>query len=159
MVAIIEDDWVEGNLFKKESFHQEEVLVEDLPLAESADDELCGDDDDSDNDFIVTESELEKVRMLLKGREGVEVEIPRDKPKRKFCKSHKKFCRQEVRENKERKRKALENVDAEHSVPPDFSGKNEYLYYVGAQDCVKDEIKWRYGFQLVQKVMGKTGEQ
>ena len=80
--------------------------------------------------------------MLLKGREGVEVEILRDKPKRKFCKSHKKFRRQEVRENKERKHKQRENVDAEHSVPPDFSGKNEYLYYVGAPNCVKDEIKW-----------------
>ena len=97
--------------------------------------------------------------MLLKGRDEVEVEIPCDISKRKFCKSHRKFRQQEVRENKERKRKELENVDAEHPVPPDFSGKNEYLYYVGAQDCVKDEIKWRYGFQLVQKVMGKPGEQ
>ena len=96
MVAIVNDDRVESKPLEKERFHREEVSVEDLPLVESADDELCSDDDDSDDDFIVPESELEKVRMLLKGREGVEVEIPCDKPKRKFCKSHKKFRRQEV---------------------------------------------------------------
>ena len=72
------------------------MSIEDLPLAESADDELCGDNVDSDDDFIVPHSELEKVRMLLKGQEGVEVEIPRDKPKCKFCKSHEKFFQQEV---------------------------------------------------------------
>lgn len=43
-------------------------------------------------------------------------------------------------------------MDKEHFIPPpNFSGKNKYLYYVGAEDCVKDEVKWRYGFQLVQK--------
>ena len=36
-------------------------------------------------------------------------------------------------------------------------GKNKYLYYVGAEDCIKDEVKWQYGFQLVQEVMEKTG--
>ena len=92
MLAIVEDDWVESNPLEKERLHREEVSVEDLPLAKSADNELCGDDDDSNDDFIVPESELEKVRMLLKGKEGVQVEIPCDKPKRKFCKSHKKFC-------------------------------------------------------------------
>ena len=81
MVAIVNDDRVESNPLEKERFHQEEVSVEDLPLAKSADDEFCGDNDDSDNDFIVPKSELEKVRMLLKGREGVEVEIPCDIPK------------------------------------------------------------------------------
>ena len=93
MVAIVNDDRVESNPMEKERFHWEEVLVEDLPLAKSANDELCGDDNDLDDDFIVLESELEKVRMLLKGREGVEVEIPCDVPKQKFCKSHRKFCR------------------------------------------------------------------
>ena len=42
--------------------------------------------------------------------------------------------------------------------PPNYSGKNEYLYYVGANNCVKDEVKWRYGFQLVQQVMDKIRE-
>ena len=60
--------------------------------SESVDDEFCGDDDDSDEDFIVPEFELEKVRMLLKGREEIEVEIPHDQPKRKFCESHKNFA-------------------------------------------------------------------
>ena len=42
--------------------------------------------------------------------------------------------------------------------PPNLSGKNEYLYYVGATDCVTEEVKWWYGFQLVQQVMEKMGE-
>ena len=92
MVAIVNDDRVESNPLEKERYHREEVSVEDLPLAKSADDEFCGDEDDSDDDFIVPESELETVRTLLKGREGIEVEIPCDKPKHKFCKSHKRFC-------------------------------------------------------------------
>ena len=45
---------------------------------------------DSD-DSIVPEEELEKIRVLLRGREGVDMKIPLDKPKRKFCKSHRKF--------------------------------------------------------------------
>ena len=40
--------------------------------------------------------------------------------------------------------------------PPNLLGKNKYLYYVGAEDCIKDEVKWQYGFQLVQEVMEKT---
>ena len=96
MVAIVNDDWVDDKPLEKERFHQEEVSVEDLPLAKSADDEFCGGDDNLDEDFIVPESELEKVRMLLKGREGIVVEIPRDKRKHKFNKSHRKFCQQEV---------------------------------------------------------------
>ena len=31
------------------------------------------------------------------------------------------------------------------------------MYYVGAEDCIKDEVKWQYGFQLVKEVMEKTG--
>ena len=41
--------------------------------------------------------------------------------------------------------------------PPNLLGKNKYLYYVGAEDCIKNEVKWRYDFQLVQEVMEKTG--
>ena len=158
MVGVINNDSVEQEPLAKERFHHEEVSVEDLPLAESADDELGEYIESDEDDFIVPESELEKVRMLLKGREEVELEIPRDMSKRKFCKSHRKFCKQEILEKKERERKEKENADAEHFVPPKFSGKNEYLYYVGARDCIKEEIKWRYGFQLVQQVMEKTGE-
>ena len=33
---------------------------------------------------------------------------------------------------------------------PQFLGKNEYLYYVGAEDCIKNEVQWRHGFQLIQ---------
>ena len=45
---------------------------------------------DSD-DAIVPEEDLEKIRVLLQGREEIALEIPKEKPKRKFCKSHRKF--------------------------------------------------------------------
>ena len=41
--------------------------------------------------------------------------------------------------------------------PPNFPGKNEYLYYVEAQDCVKDEVKWRHGFQHVKRLLDTKG--
>ena len=106
MVAIVNDDRVESNPLEKERFHQEEVSVEDLHLAESANNELCGDDDDLDDDLIVPKSELEKVRMLLKGREDVHLQIPNGKFRRKFCKSHRKFCKEEIREKKARELEA-----------------------------------------------------
>ena len=94
--------------------------------------------------------------MLLKERE-VLLDIPYDKPKRKFCKSHRKFRKQALKE-KQRTCKTKEDEEKEHFIPPpNFSGKNEYLYYVGSEDGAKDEVKWRYGFQLVQKA-NKKGE-
>ena len=109
-------------------------------------------DDESGYDDIVPEEELEKVRLLLKGREEILLDIPVDKPKRKFCKSHRKFRKQAIKEQKQQKRKELEDDNKAQFGPPNLSGKNEYLYYVGAEDCVKDEVKWRYGFQLVQSL-------
>ena len=53
------------------------------------------------NDKIVPEEELEKIRILLRGREGVDLDLPKHKPKRKFCKSHRKFRKKA----EERKRK------------------------------------------------------
>ena len=43
------------------------------------------------DDAIVPEEELEKIRVLLRGRKEIALEFPKDKPKRKFCKSHRKF--------------------------------------------------------------------
>ena len=45
---------------------------------------------DSD-DAIVPEEDLEKIRVLLRGREEIALEFPKEKPKHKFCKSHRKF--------------------------------------------------------------------
>ena len=41
--------------------------------------------------------------------------------------------------------------------PPDLSSKNEYLYYVEAQNCVKDEVKWKQGLQYVKKLLDAKG--
>ena len=98
--------------------------------------------------------------MLLRGREEIALEFPKEKPKRKFCKSHRKFRKQAVEEARQRKAKELEDLDKEHfippKIPPDFQGKNEFLYYVGAEDSVKADVRWRCGFQLV-KISIKRG--
>ena len=111
------------------------------------------------DDAIVSEEDLEKIRMLLRGREEIALEVPKVKPKCKFCKIHRKFCKQVVAEAKCQKAKEIEEVDKEHFVlpiiPPKFKGKNEFLYYVGAEDCVKADVRWRYGFQLVKNLNKK----
>lgn len=121
----------------------QELSNADYGSADEGDNDGCldtSDEQDSDGDDIVPESKLEKVRLLLKERE-VLLEMPNDKPKRKFCKSHRKVCKQAVKKKQQQRRQELEDVDKEHFIPPpDFSGKNEYLYYVGAEDGVKDEV-------------------
>ena len=81
--------------------------------------------------------------MLLKGRDEIELEIPCDKSKQQFCKSHRSSRKQELKEKREKKKKEREAFMEDNRLPPQFSGKNEYLYYVGSEDAVKDEVKWR----------------
>ena len=91
-MAAINDGRVDEKPLAKEIFNHEEVLIEGLPLDESAYDELDEEIELEEDDFIVPKFELEKIRMLLRGREGVEMEIPCDMPKCMFCKSHWKLC-------------------------------------------------------------------
>ena len=73
MVALVEEDAQQDLQQVTERFHQEEVLIEDITEAENADAENTESLDSDEEDFIVPKSELEKVRLVLKGREGVEV--------------------------------------------------------------------------------------
>ena len=139
-----------------------DVSASDYDTADEGDegrllDSLDGYDSD---DAIVPEEDLEKIRVLLRGREEIALEFPKEKPKRKFCKSHRKFWKQAVEEARQRKAKELEDLDKEHfippEIPPDFQGKNKFLYYVGAEDSVKADVRWRCGFQLV-KNLNKEG--
>ena len=145
-----------------------EVSVHDLlsstgyGTADEGDEDGCLEDsghEGDDEDFDVPETELEKIRILLRGREAQELIMPKDKHKRKFCKSHRVLRKRSLKEKREREKQAEEQLDAEHFVPPiippEFLGKNEYLYHIGAEDCVKNEVKWRYGFQLLQKMYEK----
>ena len=43
------------------------------------------------DDFDVPKSELEKVWWLLKGREGIHLQIPHNGPKHKYCNSRRKI--------------------------------------------------------------------
>ena len=77
-----------------------ELSNQDYGSADEGDNDGCLDmseDLDSEGDDIVPESEIEKVRLLLKERE-VLLDIPYDKPKQKFCKSHRKFRKQALKE-------------------------------------------------------------
>ena len=42
--------------------------------------------------------------------------------------------------------------------PPEFTGKNEYLYYVKAQDGIKSEVQWKHGLRSMHNIMAKTNE-
>ncbi|KAI5070420.1 hypothetical protein GOP47_0014763 [Adiantum capillus-veneris] len=103
--------------------------------------DLNGSEGYDSGDSVVPKEELEKVRLLLKGREEIALELPRDGPKRKFCKSHRKVRKQAVKEKREQLHKEQRDQDEDHfkppKIPPEFQGKNEFLYYVGAKDCIK----------------------
>lgn len=169
MITPVDGPKDEENEHQKEEAYilqEDMVLVRELSTLEygstnEGDDERCLDTldgQDFEGDDIVPKLDLEKVRLLLKERE-VLLEFPHDKPKRRFCKSHRKFRKQAIKEKKQQRCKELKDVDKEHFIPPpSFFGKNKYLYYVGAKDYVKEEVKWRYGFQLVQKVNEKENK-
>ena len=63
------------------------------------------------------DEELEKIRLLLKGREEIALELPCEKPKRKFCKSHRKFRKQAIKEKRELELKERCDPDADHFKP------------------------------------------
>ena len=62
-------------------------------------------EDGDDKDFDVPELELEKIRILLRGREAQELIMPKDKHKQKFCKSHHVLHKRALKEKRERKNK------------------------------------------------------
>lgn len=100
-----------------------EGSIEDLTLScgDTAEDELefpMAENFDSDEDFDVPKSELEKVRMLLKGRDRVQLEIPKSKPSRKFCQSHRKFRKQALKQKKQKKQKEREESENKQSEAP-----------------------------------------
>ena len=99
---------MDNHSIEPQFYCQDQVSVEDLPLTidESTKD---GDqenyskssDDDGKNDFNVPEFKLEKVQLLLKGREAVTLNIPKNQPRQESGKSHRKFCKQALRLRKD----------------------------------------------------------
>ena len=93
--------WLDNQIKEPQFYCQDQVFVEDTPLiiyslAKDGDhvDWFHFSDIDGENDFVVLESKLEKVCLLLESREAKSMSIPRDQPQRKFCQSHHKFCKQ-----------------------------------------------------------------
>ena len=130
----------------------DEVSVEsvspDTPSSRTENDEPKG--GVCEEDWEVQEEELEKVRLLLKSREPIDISIkPKNKPRR-FCKSHqrprkKTTPRTETDEPKGEAKPVQE--------PPQLEGKSEYLCYVGAEDCIGIEQQWKQGFQMVRPIL------
>lgn len=115
----------------------EEVLVNDLSPSrlESKSDDLLSEE----GDWEVPASKLKKIRLLLRHKEAINLPISEEKKKHKFCKSHQKLIKKGLREKRE-KAQALQKEDEASFDPPQFAGKNEYRYYVGADDCIKNEV-------------------
>ena len=94
---------------------------------------------DSDGDAIVPEEELEKVRLLLQGREAILLD---EQPFSLRAKRRK--------QREKRKKKQAQSKGRKHQ--PKLDGKNEYLYFVEARDCIKSHNKWKTTLGLVRAV-------
>ena len=54
-------------------------------------------DEEGYNIIPMPESELEKIRWLLKGREDLHLQVPCEAPKRKYCESHRRTRKQGIK--------------------------------------------------------------
>ena len=89
----------------------------------------------SENDPTVDQESLEKIRELLSHRNekmGFE------------CSLERKLAR------KERRRKQARSKGI-RKQPPTYNNQTEYLYQIGAIDCVKEYKEWKTSLGLIQK--------
>ena len=83
----------------------------------------------------VDQENLEKIRELLRHRnEKMEFE----------CSLEKKLARKERRRRQARSKGIRKQ-------PPVYKDQTEYLYQIGAIDCVKEYKKWKTSLGLIQK--------
>lgn len=124
----------------------DEVSVEDIPLERVNPSESKSEFFDiplDEDDWEVPEEDLDKIRLLPKHREPIDLPVCVEKKQRRFCKIHKKLRKREIREKREEARVEQEKENEAAYNPPKFEGKTEDLYYVGAKDCVKMEQQWK----------------
>lgn len=129
----------------EDSVSIQDVLYSDYSTVEDDDDGLLGSLDEPDiDDAVVSKEDLEKVRILLRGRDSVDLDLPKHESKRKFCKSHRKYKKKAIAEAKLNTAKEIDDTEDEcktkPELPPQFKGKNEFLYYVEAKDLVKADV-------------------
>ena len=119
----------------------DEVSVEDVSdvddMTIKIDSELLyvASDEDSDR----SEHRVENVKMLRRQGKGVEVSLKCERKKRRFCRSHQRLLKESTKGYEDEETKAQDTEDGDDSNPPHLSGKNEYLYYVGAMNTSKEE--------------------
>ena len=113
---------VKEDIFCGDSVSVTDIISSDYGTADSEhrDDDLDGTEGYDSDDFVVPEEELEKIILLLKGREEIALELPSEKPKRKFCKSHMKFRKQAIREKRKLELMQHYDPDVDHFKPPEI---------------------------------------
>ena len=97
------------------------------------------------DDDMVPETELEKVRLLLREREAIELEFT---PPQFQC------IRREQREN--RKQKQAKSKGRKRM--PEFSNQTEFLFHIGATDCIKAHKKWKTTINSIHTKNEQTNE-
>ena len=93
------------------------------------------DSSSSDNDPTVDQENLEKIKELLSHRNdemGFE------------CSRERKLARKERR----RKQASTKGIKIQ---PPVYKDQTEYLYQIGAIDCIKEYKEWKTSLGLIQK--------
>ena len=83
------------------------------------------------------EEELEKVQILLRGRESVLLE-----------ETLQELSAKQKEQRYERKKKQARSKGRKR--PPKIESKNEYFYHVGASDCIKAH-SWRATLGLINQ--------
>ncbi len=98
---------------------------------------------DTGDEDIVPETKLEKVCILLRGREDVLLERPRTREERDLRKEA-------------RKRRAKQSHSKGAKKQPEFQGKNEFLHYIEAHDYIKSHHKWKTSLNLLRTLKKTT---
>ena len=84
------------------------------------------------------------------------MQVPCDAPKCKYCESHIRTRKQGIKTKPNNLQGGEESKTQEGPSPPALGRENKYLYYIGTKDAIKEEVRWRYGLQLVEQTMGET---
>ena len=101
-------------------------------------------------DGEVPEEEVEKVRLLLKNREPIDISVKPESKPRRFCKSHQRLRKKTtLRGEKDEPEREVKPIPE----PPHLEGKSEYLCYVGAKDSISIEQQWKQGLQMAKPVL------
>ena len=129
------------------------MSIEDFPIEQTKLGEEKNEltpESSNEEGWEVLEEELDKVRLLLKHWEAVNISITPKRKRRRFCKSHQKLRKLVLWKKREKDQDNQKGELEPISDPPNLEGRSKYLYYVGAKDCINMEQQWKQGFQQIK---------